>query len=112
MSSKKNELKAKLLKEYEEVLEQLLEDKPADTEIMLGEIEKAAIRVGEQAKQQITQALSEEAKQTNPVCPECDKLVPVKDYRSKQVVTEAGEITLKRAYHYCETCRKGFFPPG
>jgi hypothetical protein len=92
MSSKKSELKEKLLKGYEELLEQLLAEKPADNEIMLADIEKAAIRVGEQAKQQITQVLSEEAKRDKPICPECGKAVPIKDYRSKQVVTEAGEI--------------------
>ena len=112
MTSKKNEMKRRLLKEYEELIEQMLAEKAPDNEIMLGDIEKAAIRVGEQAKQQITQALSEVAKREKVICPECGKVVPIKDYRSKQVVTEGGEITLKRAYHYCETCRQGFFPPG
>lgn len=112
MSSKKNELKTRLLKEYEELLGQLLEEKPADNEIMLEDIEQAAVRVGEQAKQQIAQALSEEVDQRAAACPECGSAAPLKDYRSKQVVTTAGEIKLKRAYHYCETCRKGFFPPG
>lgn len=112
MSSERSELKARLLKEYEKLIDQMMAEKPANDAIMLEDIEQAAIRVGEQARQQIAQALSEEAITGQPGCPTCGRRVPVKDYRDKQVVTEAGEVTLRRAYHYCQTCRKGFFPPG
>ena len=36
----------------------------------------------------------------------------MKDYRSRQVVSEAGEVKLTRAYYYCEGCGQGVFPPG
>jgi hypothetical protein len=79
---------------------------------MLEDIEQAAIGVGERAKQQITQLLSEEATAGMPECPTCGRRTPMKDYRDKQVITEAGEVTLKRAYHYCKVCGAGFFPSG
>jgi uncharacterized protein with PIN domain len=112
MSSERKEIKARLLKGYEALIDKMLEEKPANDEIMLEDIEQAAIQVGERAKQQITQILSDEATTSEPRCPTCGRRAPMKDYREKQVITEAGEVTLRRAYHYCDTCRKGFFPPG
>jgi len=112
MPSDRKEIKARLLKEYEDLIDQMLEEKPANDEIMLEDIEQAAIEVGERAKQQIAQILSEEGARNKPECPKCGKQVPIKDYRDKQVIMEAGEVTLRRAYHYCKQCQTGFFPPG
>ena len=108
----REEIKARLLKGYEELVERMLEEKPADEEILLEEIERMAVEVGERVKQQVAQALSEEAKRGEALCPECGERAPVKGYRHKQVVTVAGEVRLRRAYHYCKRCQKGFFPPG
>lgn len=112
MSSESQKIKRRLLNEYEELIEQMLREKPETEEIQLRDIEQAAIRVGESAKRQIVQALSEEGHEEVRDCPACGKRMWLKDYRQKQVVTEAGEIRLKRAYYYCQTCRKGLFPPG
>jgi hypothetical protein len=32
--------------------------------------------------------------------------------KRKYVVTETGEVEVERAYYYCETCKRGIFPPG
>ena len=105
-------MKRRLLEEYERLLDKMLADKAADEEILLSEIEAAAIKVGEASKQQIVQHLSEEAKRGQVDCPGCGKVLNLKDYRSRQVVTEAGEIRLRRAYYYCRECQQGIFPPG
>ena len=44
-------------------------------------------------------------------CPKCGKKVPVKvRSRTRKVRTIAGEHRFARNYHYCATCRHGFYP--
>jgi len=44
-------------------------------------------------------------------CPKCGALVPVKTHnRVRHLLTLAGELRLSRNYHYCESCRRGFYP--
>jgi hypothetical protein len=48
---------------------------------------------------------------TGKLCPKCGKRVPVKAKdRERELRTMAGRLTLKRNYHYCETCQLGFYP--
>jgi hypothetical protein len=35
-----------------------------------------------------------------------------KGKRRRRIVTEAGEIELKRTYYHCAACGVGLFPPG
>jgi hypothetical protein len=102
------------MKEIEELVEKMLKEKSAPDEIDLREIEQAAVRTGEKIKQTISQHLVEEVKEVAEAlqCPGCRKRLGMKDYRSRQVVTEAGEVKLTRAYYYCKECKQGIFPPG
>ena len=44
-------------------------------------------------------------------CPRCGKPVPVKARnRTRHLLTLAGELRLSRNYHYCGTCKHGFYP--
>jgi hypothetical protein len=44
-------------------------------------------------------------------CPKCGKATPVKTHnRVRHLMTLAGELRLSRNYHYCGTCRCGFYP--
>jgi hypothetical protein len=48
---------------------------------------------------------------TGKLCPKCGMRVPVKAKdRERELRTMAGRVTLKRNYHYCETCQLGFHP--
>jgi hypothetical protein len=48
---------------------------------------------------------------TGKLCPKCSKRVPVKAQdRGRELRTMAGRVTLKRNYHYCDTCQLGFHP--
>jgi uncharacterized protein with PIN domain len=106
--------KAELMQEIEVLVEKMLSEKPDANEIDLREIEQAAVKTGEQIKQLLAQHLLEEERdppeQVN--CPQCGKRLGIKDYRSREVVSEAGEVKLNRAYYYCEDCKQGIFPPG
>lgn len=108
------DLKARLLKELEAVIDQLLVNKPAPEEITLRYAEQTAVAAGEKVKEVLVQELLEEHWEPPQIvtCPGCGQRLAMKDYRCRQVVTEAGEVRVRRAYYYCEGCKRGFFPPG
>lgn len=112
-----DELKARMKAKTEAEIEQLFVTKKTPAEITLGEIERAVFQAGESIKAELTAGLVERVSRGEPTvpgpnCPECGQEMHYKGLKSKQVVTETGEVTLERAYYYCETCRSGFFPPG
>lgn len=112
--TEEEQLKARLMKGIEAEIDRMLANKPEPKEITLRYAEKTAVQVGEKLKEVIGQALLEEHQEEAEAvkCPQCGKRLGMKDYRSRQVVTEAGEIELRRAYYYCEACQQGIFPPG
>jgi hypothetical protein len=114
MGPQDDELKARLLKGFEAVIDRLLANKPVPEEITLRYVESTAVAAGEKVKEVIArQLLQHHREQPHGVaCPGCGKQLGMKDYRSRQVVTEAGEVRVRRAYYYCEDCRAGVFPPG
>jgi hypothetical protein len=113
--SGEEELKKHMLKEAEEAIEELLKRRKRPEEITLSEIEELVGEAGEQVKAGITRALVAESEDRQDVILKCEKCGGRMDYKgqkSKRVVTETGEVTVKRAYYYCPHCRVGIFPPG
>ena len=109
------ELKRRMLKEAEEAIDELLKKRKLPDEITLSEIEELVGEAGEQVKAGMTRVLakeSEDRQDVNLKCEECGRRMEYKGQKSKRVVTETGEVTVKRAYYYCPHCRVGIFPPG
>ena len=44
------------------------------------------------------------------VCPGCQRKLPVKHWRSRQVKTTCGEVRYERPWAHCRACRRGFSP--
>jgi len=115
MPSPNDELKRELLEEVEAIIDRLLANKKPAEEITLMDIEQVVLAAGRQFQAMLTERLAERREAVREVvteCPTCGGKLRHKGYRSRQVVTETGEVTIKRVYYYCEHCRKGFFPPG
>jgi hypothetical protein len=54
--------------------------------------------------------LKPETGQARP-CPRCARPIPVKaKNRERTLMTLSGPLTLVRNYHYCDTCKHGFYP--
>jgi tRNA(Ile2) C34 agmatinyltransferase TiaS len=86
-------------------------------EISLSEIERAVRQAGEAIQAELTAGLVDQVSRKapgapGPACPQCGQEMHSKGMKAKQVITEAGEVTVERAYYYCETCRTGLFRPG
>ena len=108
----KKERKAQLMKISEEIIDRLLSEEKAGDEVMLEDIERAAVQGGEALRSAIAAVLVEAMEdRTSIVCSDCGKRMTYQGKRSKQLVTEAGELTLQRDYYYCRGCKRGSFPP-
>jgi hypothetical protein len=106
------ELKARLQAETAVILDDLLKLRHSDE--TLDDIEvlasEARRRFGERLSAHLVgehgQASVEGVK-----CPSCGQAMSYKGQKDKRLVTHTGEVTVKRAYYYCISCRQGYFPP-
>lgn len=109
----REEHKAQLMRVSEEIIDRLLAEEKAGDEVMLEDIEQAAIRGGEAFRTAIAAVLVEAVEErARVVCGDCGKSMTYQGQRRKRLVTEAGELTLQRGYYYCRGCQCGSFPPG
>jgi uncharacterized protein with PIN domain len=109
-------LKAHLMAEAEKAIEALLARKPKAEDITLSEIEELAVQSGTNFREAVLVSLvaesgGESQRDARP-CPQCGQAMHYKGKRTKDVVTEAGEVRVERDYYYCVHCRRGVFPPG
>jgi len=111
-----DELKAVMMGEAEVVISRLVAERKRGDGLTLTEIEQVVLAAGQQLQRALTEKLlaagEAERREPRPLCRRCGGRMRHKGYRDKRVVTETGEVLLRRAYFYCETCRQGIFPPG
>ena len=114
--SEPKDLKARLMAQLEATIEQLIAQQPPSDKITLSDMERLVKRAGHEIEAQVLQALIEANETTHdterPLGPECQHPMRTQGKQRRKVVTEAGEIEVKRSYYYCEQCHVGLFPPG
>lgn len=80
-------------------------DTMTDMELRLEEASRRL--VGSELLRQLEKPESPKAKR----CPSCGKRVRVRAHdKSRTLRTLGGEVTYRRNYHYCDGCRRGFYP--
>jgi ribosomal protein S27AE len=107
------DLKARMMAEAEEVIDNLLAGAGEKEQLMLNDIERLVRMAGQRMMRRLTQDLVEaeaEVEETG-TCPECGQKMRYKGEKARHLATETGEVSLKRAHYYCPRCRKGVFPP-
>ncbi len=109
------ELKARMMAEAKAAIDKLLGQRKPAEEITLREIEGLVLEARRAVGEGLTAILVEQSATAEqvpgPGCPECGREMQYKGLKSKRVVSETGEVEVKRAY-YCADCRVGLFPPG
>jgi hypothetical protein len=109
-------LKAELMEQAAAAIEELMATRRPAEEISLTEIEQLSLQVGERVREAVLGSLVQASARGEPNggvrCPECGGRMQRKGERTRQVVTEAGEVRVSRAYYSCPACRRGLFPPG
>ncbi len=110
----REELKAKLMEDAEQIIDEMLRRKPDAEAILLSDIEELAVSSGHSFRETVLENLVDESQEAEPekevACPRCGKRAYNKGPRPKTVITTAGETRLERDYYHCGTCRAGFFP--
>ena len=84
----------------------------------IDQIEEAALRLREKAAQQVAeelaQAAQEEAQKTagdpKKIICSCGRLAHRRGRHSRDVITLAGRVRVRRSYYYCRRCDAGFCP--
>lgn len=112
-----DELKTRMKAKADAAIEKLFAEKPNPSEITLSEIEQAVHEASETIKQELTAGLVDQVSEEPTAvpgasCPSCGQEMHYKGHKAKRLVTETGEVAVKRAYYYCEPCQSGLFPPG
>ena len=105
-------VKGRLMAQVEAAIDEMLAKKSPDDTITMNEIEDLAVRVGQQVEQDVVGVLVEREKSEVVSCSTCGRKMQYKGTRRKQVVSQAGEVSIARAYYYCPDCKGGVFPPG
>ena len=113
MTQVSRDLKARMMAEAEKAVDRMLAEKGKRQKLQLGDIERMVREAGQQVMERFTnEMVTEEAQgKESDLCPECGQKMRYKGRKARDLVTETGEVRMKRAYYYCPRCRKGFFPP-
>jgi hypothetical protein len=110
----KKALKARLLAQYANHLDEILEQVEAEKALQLSEIEALALKVRQEVGQEVSEAraVHESDKQAvDVVCPDCQEVMRYKGRKGKWMKTRSGDVRVEREYYYCERCQSGHFPP-
>lgn len=113
MSSNRDDLEARLLEKAEKAIRKLMEQKSGRRDLSRSEMENLVGELEIDLRQALMQELVDEAhRQGVGLWADCAGRLRYKGKKPKRVVTLRGEVEVERDYYYCETCKRGDFPPG
>jgi uncharacterized protein with PIN domain len=116
MTPTRAELRAKLLAEAEQAIDELLDWTDQTPRPNLTQIENAVLKMRRHLSEQAAQAVivAQEAHRLvpGPLCPTCQREMHYKDTKAQTVESRVGQLRIARGYYYCAHCRQSVFPPG
>lgn len=111
-----DQLKAELMSEAEEVIDELLEWHEGTEGPTLTEIEDVVLKLRQRFGKRMAKVVVGDQEAVRPVpgplCETCGQEMHYKDMKTVTVEGRTGENRIERAYYYCNRCRSGLFPPG
>jgi uncharacterized protein with PIN domain len=113
MASISDDLEKRLQKRVQEAVQKLLEQKAGRRDMSMSQMEELVGDFEVAVRQSLMQEIVADAQADNRgLCEACGGKLRCKGKKPKQVVTLRGEVKVERDYYQCETCGKGYFPPG
>jgi len=101
MNEAKAELKAKVLRQYEVLLDEVLSRDESQAGQTLEAIEEEALHIRSEIGQQVTRALvglNRGQEVRGPCCERCGREMPYKGRKHRYVQTRSGTVEVERAY--------------
>ena len=115
MKRSRDQMRAELLAEAEEVIDKLLDWHEGTAAPTLDEIEDVVLKLRKQLGERMAGMVLEDQEAVRPVpgpdCPSCGQEMHYKGMKEVTVEGRSGRMKLERAYYHCAPCRQGFFPP-
>lgn len=116
MRSTRERRKARLLKEAEGLIDELLDWTDGTPEPNLTQIEDTVLqlrrRFSEEMAREVIEAQEDKQPAVGPACPECGQEMRYKGQKRVEPQTWVGDVQIERGYYYCAQCKVGVFPPG
>ena len=115
MKRTRAQLKAELMAQAEEVIDELLDWHEGAEAPTFSEIEEAVLELRKQMGERMAGVMVEEQEAVRPVpgpaCPGCGEEMHYKGMKKVRIEGRMGTVEIERAYYYCDRCRCGLFPP-
>lgn len=109
MKKNREEIRAKLQAEANEMIDELLKWSEKVEEPNLEQIEEILLKL----RKRLSERAAELSQPTEaPVCPHCGEKMRYKGQKETIVESRLGTLHLSRGYYYCPSCKEGFFPLG
>lgn len=116
MKKTREQLKAEMMKAFEERLDEALDWQEGRATFRLTELEDYLLGMGEEVQEVLAEGMLGQVESKQPVeaprCERCGRRMDYKGQKQKWVVTRLGEIKIRRSYYRCRDCQQGIFPPG
>lgn len=116
MKQSRAQIKAEMLKRFEEELDGLLDWREGSEPPTLSQMEEELLKRRKEISQAMIEGLLRGEENQGPVeapeCPQCHVVMENKGKREKVVETRLGTLRMEREYYVCPQCGEGFFPPG
>lgn len=113
MASESDDLKKRLQERADEAIEKLLAQKGGRRDLSMDEMEDLVGDFELEVRQALMQEIIADTQERQAgLCATCGGKLRYKGKKPKRVVTLRGEVTVERDYYQCESCGRGYFPPG
>ncbi len=116
MKRSRAQIKADLMKQYEEEVDKILDWQEQRKGPTLSEFEDEILAARKRVSIGLLERMLSGEEQREPVeaprCPKCGKPMEAKGKQPQVIETRVGTLQVEREYYYCAPCQAGLFPPG
>lgn len=116
MKRSREQIKAELLKRFEQEVDELLDWQAQSQAPNLNQFEDEILAARKEISIALLEELLQGEEQREPVeaphCGKCGRPMEGKGKQPQVIETQVGTLRLEREYYYCAHCQVGVFPPG